>query len=227
MTNKKEKCLARIQESLAQLTTIKGAYAIQKDKQSIVLLHFVERAEQIAKASLLLDTLPTPLQILCRVLCEDFFLVCWICRSIKAAEEYERGVEAEVAKMMRACISNGWGILQNKHSKEPVTKEFMETEFLPKLKTLKTPRTNIGQIAQELGLLKVYDILYRGMSLELHGNTFGLPTPNGEGADYMALSAIDSVLDCFVLSVKLPRQPYEAHDILVRMRLVKLAKAHS
>ena len=216
---KKEKCVKRIREGLKQLSAIKADYAMRQDKQDQILLHFLDRAEQILQAVLLIDTLATPLQILCRVFCEDFFLACWISQSTEAAEEYEAGVTAAVAKMMGVSLANGWGVIQSRHTNTPVSKEFMQTEFFPKLKTLKTPRSNVEQIAQRLGLQKVYDILYRGTSLDLHGNTFGLLEHLDEGRDYDALSAIDAILACLVALVELPRKSYDAKSILVRMRL--------
>jgi hypothetical protein len=106
---KKEKCIERIHEGLKQLSHVKADYMVSQDKQEIILLHFIERAEQIVQATLLIGALETPLQILCRVFCEDFFLACWISQSKEAAEEYEAGVAAEVAKMMEASLTNGWG----------------------------------------------------------------------------------------------------------------------
>jgi hypothetical protein len=227
MNSKKEKCLVRIRERLKQLLVVKSAYAIKQDRQDIVLLHFIERAEEIVKASLLVEALPTPLQVLCRVFCEDLFLVCWIAQSLEATKEYEEGVQAEMAKMLGVSLSNGWGVIRNRHSKEPITQDFMETQFLPKLKALKTPRTNIEQIAQRLGLQKVYDILYRASSLELHGNTFGLFLPKTDEADYIALSAIDAILDCVLATVALPRKAYDAQDILARMRIEGIGRTSS
>jgi hypothetical protein len=96
MSSKKESCLARIGQGLEQLSAIKRAYTVQQDDQDKVLLHFIERAEEIIKASLLVEALPIPLHILCRVFCEDFFLICWISQSYKAAKEYEDGVAAEL-----------------------------------------------------------------------------------------------------------------------------------
>jgi hypothetical protein len=216
---KKEKCLERIREGLKQLASIKADYATCQDKQDVILLHFLGRAEQLVQAAVLIDTLATPLQILCRVFCEDFFLACWISQSKEAADEYETGVTAETAKMMGVSLTNGWGVIQNRHTKEPVSREFMQTEFLPKLKVLKTPRTKIEQIAQKLGLQKAYDILYRGASLDLHGNTFGIFEHPHEDGDYAALSAIEAILDCLMALLELPRRPYDAKAILVRMRL--------
>jgi hypothetical protein len=216
---KKEKCLERIRYGLNQLVSIKAGYATRQDKQDMILRHFLDRAEQIVQAALLIETLATPLQILCRVFCEDLFLACWISLSKEAADEYEVGVAAEVAKMMGVSLTNGWGVIQNRHTKEPVSEGFMQTEVFPKLKALKTPRTNVEQIAQKLGLQKVYDILYRGASLDLHGNTFGLPDHPGEGADYAALSAIDAILACLISLAELPRKPFDAKAILVLMRL--------
>jgi Family of unknown function (DUF5677) len=216
MSSQKEKCLERIRIGLNQLSVIKSEYAALSDKQAVILLHFIGRGEQLIKASLMAEALHTPLQVLCRVFCEDFILACWVSQSLGAAEEYEKGVQAEVAKMMGVSLSNSWAILRNKHSKEPVTREFMETEFIPKLKALKTPRTNINQIAREIGLEKLYDILYRASSLELHGNTFGLALPRD---DYMGLSAIASILDCLVATLTLPRKPFDPQKILARMRI--------
>jgi hypothetical protein len=216
---KRTKCLERMRERLKQLAAIRSEYARLTDKQDVILQHFLDRAEQIAQAAVSIDILATPLQILCRVLCEDFFLVCWISQSKEAAEEYEAGVAAEVAKMMSVSLANGWGVIQNIHTKAPVSRAFMQTELLTKLKALKTPRTKIEQIAQKLGLQKVYDILYRGASLDLHGNTFGLPEQSDEDAAYAALSSIDAILSCLVPLVELPRKPYDAKAILVLMRL--------
>jgi len=164
------------------------------------------------------EALPTPLHILCRVLCEDFFLVCWISQSSEAAKEYEDGVAAELAKMLGLSLSRGWGAIRKRHSGEAVTQEFMETEFFPKLKALKTPRTKIEKIAQGLGLQKLYDVLYRASSLDVHGNTFGLPVPPEEPG-YIALSSIDGILACMVDVLALPRKPYDAKAILTRMRV--------
>jgi hypothetical protein len=218
MSSKKESCLARIGQGLEQLSAIKRAYTVQQDDQDKVLLHFIERAEEIIKASLLVEALPIPLHILCRVFCEDFFLICWISQSYKAAKEYEDGVAAELAKMLDLSLSRGWGTIRNKHSREPVTREFMETQFLPRLKALKTPRMKIEQIAQGLGLPKLYDILYRASSLDVHANTFSLPLPP-EKPGYMALSSINALLDCMVTVLALPRRPYDAKAILTRMRV--------
>jgi hypothetical protein len=223
MSSNKETCLARIRSGLEQLLAIKRAYAMQQDNQGKVLLHFIGRAEEIIRASLLVEALPTPLHILCRVLCEDFFLVCWISQSSGAAKEYEEGVAAELAKMLELSLSRGWGAIR-KSSGKAVTQEFMDTEFLPKLKALKTPRTKIEQIAQGLGLQKLYDILYRASSLDVHGNTFSLPLPPEEPG-YMALSSIDGILACMVTVLGLPRKPYDANAILTRMRVEGNGKA--
>jgi len=216
---KKSICLDRIREGHKRLVEVRGAYAVLRDKQDIVLLHFLDRADQIVQAALLIDSLATPLQILCRVLCEDFFLACWIAQSQTAVEEYEAGVAAEVAKMMSASLRNGWGVIRNRQTKQAVTREFMQNEFLPKLKALKTPRAKIEQIAQKLGLARVYDILYRSASLDLHGNTFGVLDGSSDGGDYRALSSIDAVLACLLVLVELPRKPYDPKVILALMRL--------
>lgn len=221
MMSKIETCLERIKQRSQQLSSLKREYGNLADKQSLILLDFINRAEEIAKATLLLSTLPVPLQILCRVLCEDFFLVCWISASSRAAEEYEQGVTTEVAKILSATLSNGWGNIQHTEFKEPVTHEFMKNEFYPKLNSLKTSKKSAEKIATTMGLQKVYDILYRTCSLHLHGNTFGLPSAPPDEEIFIPLSAIDSLFNCLLMTVALPRKAFNAENILTEMHLNK------
>jgi hypothetical protein len=222
MTDQKSLCIDRIRNQMSQLSNIRDSYLGRRDKTDTVLLHFIQRTEEIVTSSLLSAGLPTVLMILCRVLCEDLFLIYWIAQSTEAAEEYEEGVQNEMAKMLGVSLSNGWGVIRNIHTGEVVSKEFMEQEFWPKLKALRAPRTRIEQIAQRLGLQKLYDTLYRAASLEVHGNTFGLPEPRGGDADYIALSSIDALLNCILAIVALPRKILEPKEILSRLRIEKM-----
>jgi len=219
MADQKSFCIDRIRKQMSRLSDIKDSYQGLREKTDTVLLHFIERTEEIVTSSLLSAGLPTVLMILCRVLCEDLFLIYWITQSTEAADEYEEGVQNEMAKMLGVSLSNRWGVIRNIHTGEAVSKEFMEQEFWPKLKTLRTPRTKIEQIAQRLGLQKLYDTLYRAASLEVHGNTFGLPEPRGAEADYIALSSIDALLNCILAIVALPRKIVEPNEILSRLRI--------
>ena len=146
-------------------------------------------------------------------------LVCWIAHVQGAADEYQTGVVSEKAKMMRASLQNRRAVIQNRSTGEPVSDDFMQDVFLPKLATLKIPRKNIEQIAKAMDLGKLYDVLYRSMSLDLHGNSFGLPEYSGEGADFAALSALETLLDCMILILAVPRRSFNAMEILVRMKL--------
>lgn len=124
--SKKAACISRMEKILAELGALKPAYAGLSTSQDQVLAHFMDRADEIVTASLLAKDLPVPLHILSRVLCEDLFLVASVAQSADAAEEYEAGVEGEMARLMLAHLKAGWGVIRNIRTKEPATAEFMK-----------------------------------------------------------------------------------------------------
>lgn len=212
-----------LETEMRRLRAQRERYPESGTKQDEVMLHFMDRADQIASAAVLCAELATPLQILSRVLCEDLFLVYWIADSEENAVKYEEGVLSELAKGMRANIRAGRANLRNIRTKEPVTEEFINNELLPRLSAMTNPRANIEQLAGEKGLSRVYDILYRAASLEVHGNTFGIvaAAQNGEGCD-IALPAILALLECIIAIVHYPRRTVSVSEILTILRLQNL-----
>lgn len=200
------------------------AYLAPQNDQDAVLRYFIGRAIQIAQACILTSHLATPLEILCRVLCEDFFLVAWIAKSEGNAQEYKDGAISEVAKMMRLHLISGRAVLRQKSSGKVATEEFMATEFMPKLQALDSPRMKLEQIAQQCGFQRVYDILYRSSTLEVHANSFDLFQIEGDiSGSIPTLSSVVTLLDCILLIVAYPRREVTSQEILRIMRLEKLA----
>ena len=135
--------------------------ATQQDK---IILSFLSRANQIGVGCLLVGRarLGTPLFVLTRVLCEDLFLIAWISLSESKAADYADTVVWELARIGLVNIEKGRAKIVNKTTGADHT-----ATIVPKIKDLKTDRKNIEQLAGELGLGKVYDILYRSMSPDM------------------------------------------------------------
>jgi hypothetical protein len=219
-----ESYIILLETRLEQFRAERAKYPAYGTKQDEVLLHFIERAEQFVGASITAKDYPLSLSVISRILCEDFFLVVWIAESEKNALEYEAGVLSEVAKMMEVNLAAGRSVIQNKTTKTPVSAKFMDEELLPKLRSLKAPRARIEALAKGAGLQRVYDILYRGTSLEVHGNTFGF-WPSIDGHNFTAdipLSSIAAVAKCLIAVIAFPRRSVPTRELLTILGLEKL-----
>lgn len=189
-------------------------FASESD-QNKALCYFMERAVQIGEASFRISDLQLPLFVLARVLCEDFFTMYWISLSETNAKEYLRSVKSEMAKLIRANIGNKRARIRHIPTGKDVT-----SEFLPELEQHVAKKKTVEAIAMKSGLGKVYDILYRSGSLELHGNTFGLSERKSEMDEIaVAISAVNAFLRA-ILSVADNREhPLTADEVLTILNI--------
>jgi hypothetical protein len=166
------------------------SFFASKQERDKVLCYFMERAAQIGEACFRISDLQMPLFVPARVLCEDFFTMYWVSVSERNAAEYSRAVVSEMAKMIRKNLENKRARVREISSGKDVT-----TKFLPELKRHVSRKKTIEQIARESGLSKVYDIVYRYDSLEVHGNTFGISELKSKmDGIAVAVSAINAFL---------------------------------
>lgn len=167
-------------------------------QQHKIFRHFLTRTLELSKASKLVARakLGTPLVVLKRVLCEDLFLACWVSQSEANAAEYSSAADSEALKFLRMMLERNRGTIRHRVSGEDKTNEIRS-----QLNTSKCNRVHIEQLAMELGLGKLYDLLYRSSSMEVHGKAFGLPSWSEEEGIYAALSAIVSLVKCINLIV--------------------------
>ncbi len=179
----------------------------QRDK---VLRYFMERAAQLGEACFRTSDLQMPLFVLARVLCEDFFTMYWASLSDGNSTEYSKVALSEMAKVIRRNLKNKRARIREISSGKDVT-----AEFLPELECHVAKKRTIEQIAKESGLSKVYDIVYRYDSLEVHGNTFGLSDlkPKMDGIA-VAVSAINAFLRVILRVADNKDQPLTADEIL-------------
>ena len=192
-------------------------------QQGEILVSFLNRAIQIGEGCLLVGRarLGTPLFVLTRVLCEDLFLVSWISLYESNAAEYANGVVWELAKIGLVNLEKGRAKIVSKTTGEDHT-----AAIVPKIKDLKTDRRKIEQLAGELGLSKVYDILYRSSSPEVHGKTFGMPSSSEDAGLAAAFSAIISLIQtiCLIIDNKaIHNRTTTADEVLKILRIDTLA----
>lgn len=163
------------------------AYANASAGQGQILGHFLCRALQMSEASDLVyrANLGTPLAALVRILCEDLFLCSWVSLSAKDAAEYSSGVISAWQTLVRIKTENGRSTLRH-----TLTHEDRTGELLRRLKGVSTHGVRVEQLAKRLGLSKVYDLLYRFFSMEVHGKVFGLPSQSEAEGLSAAISAV-------------------------------------
>jgi hypothetical protein len=192
------------------------AYFTSTNKRDRVLFYFMGRAAEIGEASFRIADLQTPLFVLARVLCEDFFTMYWVSLSEKNADEYQKAAISEMAKIIQKNLTNKRARIRHISSKKDVT-----AEFLPKLSLRIIKKKTIKEIAAASGLSKVYDIVYRYDSLEVHGNTFEVSEmkPQMDGIA-VAASAVNALLRAILLVVDNKDRPLVADEILAALNMV-------
>lgn len=186
------------------------AFFASKQEGDRLLCYFMGRAVQIGEACFRISDLEVPLFVLARVLCEDFFIMYWASLSEQNAAEYSKAALSEMAKMLRQNLKNKRARVRDISSGKDVT-----AKFLPKLERHVSQKKTIEQIARESGLSKVYDIIYRYDSLEVHGNTFGLSELKSPmDGIAVAASAINAFLRVILLVADNKHHPLTADQIL-------------
>nr|HEV7952810.1 DUF5677 domain-containing protein [Candidatus Acidoferrales bacterium] len=172
-----------------------------------VLLYFINRAVQIGEAAFYIPKLRTPLALFARTLCEDLFLLFWASQSEAKALEFEKRATSASLTVLRKNLEQNRARIRHRETGEDVTQQ-----FLPEIKDLISESPQIRTLAFESGLGKVYDILYRFNSLDVHGNTFGLPLDEDKNSIPVIVSAIVAFLRAMLFIVK--GEAATAEDIL-------------
>ncbi len=190
------------------------SFFASEQERGKVLYYYMERAVQIGEACFRISDFQMPLLVLARVLCEDFFTLYWASRSEENAAEYVKAVRSEMARMVRQNLKNKRARLRDISSGKDVT-----AEFLPELNGVGKKRS-IEEIAKESGLSKVYDIIYRYDSLEVHGNTFGLSELKSKmDGIAVAVSAINAFLKVILLVADTKDRSLTADEVLSALNM--------
>jgi hypothetical protein len=187
-----------------------SSFPVSDKQQNKVLRYFMERAAQIGEACFRTSDLQLPLFVLARVLCEDFFTMYWASLSEENATEYSKVAVSEMAKMIRNNLKNKRARVKEISSGKDVT-----AKVLPELDRHVTKKKTVEQLAKDSGLSKVYDIVYRYDSLEVHGNTFGLADFKSDmDGIAVAVSAINAFLRVILTVADNTDRPLTADEVL-------------
>jgi hypothetical protein len=190
--------------------------AYSNEEQDKLLLHFIDRGVQIGEACFRIADLRTPILVLSRVLCEDFLRMFWTLQSVENAAEYAKCLVSAVAKIGRVNLIQRRAIIRRKTTGEDVT-----AELTPEFSKLIVKQKTVEKMAVESGLGKVYDIVYRFDSLEVHGNIFPrLSQADEEKALLAAFPAIIAFLEAEILITD--NRATTAEEVLHHMRINKL-----
>lgn len=137
--------------------------------QTLLFHYFASRAAKIGSAALRILDLDVPFAILCRVLCEDFISLYWAAQSAENAEHYTKRSLREVGRRATILMSRLIDDMKRKgKSVEGINVEPFQ-QMTPKIK----PKSIAG-MAKEVRLDVLYDHVYRGTSLEVHGHQWGV-----------------------------------------------------
>ncbi len=160
--------------------------------------------------------LGTPLFALMRIICELMFRIDWVSLSPDNAIEFESEVCSGMEKTVAVYLKRGRATIVNGTTGEDYT-----DKILPQIRTSKQPGKIIENLAKDLGLSKVYDIVYRFSSLEVHIKTFGM-SPSDEEALLAGLASIVSLIKVISLITEnkvLRNQKTAADEILKVLRI--------
>jgi hypothetical protein len=188
------------------------------EEQDKLVLQFIDRGLQIGEACFRIADLRTPILVLSRVLCEDFLRMFWILRSKENAAEYAKSLTSDSAKGARVHLKQGRAVLRRKSTGEDMT-ETLKPEFSKLIVKQKT----VEQIAIASGLGKVYDIVHRFDSPEVHGK----PLPRRLRADdeealLAAFPAIIALLEAEILITD--NRATTAEEVLRHLRANRIMK---
>lgn len=108
---------------------------------------------------------PTALGILSRQLLELFISLHWVISDPERATRYAEFSTNELDRLAQMAMNDGFLSVKSKEDGADVTNDFLAARGKPK------KGVSVEQQARESGILHLYQILYRFMSLETHGKS--------------------------------------------------------
>lgn len=181
-------------------------------EQERVTSYFARRAADIGEACFQFGELEIPLCCLMRVLCEDFIKLYWITLSHENLARYLAVVRFESAKMLRNNIKN-----QRVKFRESLTGRDVTEELIPRLEKDIIGSLNMGEISNECGLGRVYDMFYRYFSLEVHGNSYAFQIENDTRTIAAVLSGVNAFLNLILFLLENRNRVVAPSEILGRL----------
>jgi hypothetical protein len=157
-----------LDQRAALLKASAGLVADGDDLRDTHVRSLLERGGEIARACAALgrQANPTALGLLARVHLEDLIRLHWVTMSVKNAESlHEAGIDG-VIRVANVNMQSGKLQVLDERSGEDVTAQIAADK---RMKTVQR-RKNVEACATEAGVLDLYNVFYRFMSLETHGH---------------------------------------------------------
>jgi hypothetical protein len=186
------------------------------------LVFCLERAADIAKGcDLLVEArLPAPLYTLTRSLLESLFWICWLIESENNAQIFTEAAPGELKRIARKNLATGFARVKDRVSGEDKTKELLDSDWVKGI----PKRLRIEDMAKASGLDKLYTQLYGPLSMEAHGNVFGLEVGSVEEELLAAMAMANVLMECINLVVKnwvVNRKQTSPKEIYIVLQLTK------
>jgi len=122
------------------------------------------------------------LGILARAVVENWILLLWAEKSEENAQKIGAIAYAELAKATRINLEAGKLRIVNYSTGAEVTEEFLTSNRFKKL-----TKPTVESQAQEAGVVDIYTVFYRYLSLEVHGHSLGETRGNDDCSNSLAL----------------------------------------
>lgn len=136
-------------------------------RDGVLRQHLTHSAELVrGAASLGHDQNSTCLGIVARSLLEVLISALWVTISTDNAEAQMELSTGEIIRALRVNLKSGKAKMVNRHSGKNATDEFLKDERFRNIKK----RKNVVEQATEAGVLDLYNIFYRFLSMETHGH---------------------------------------------------------
>jgi hypothetical protein len=138
--------------------------------------HLLARSGELARAGAALCRInnPTALSLLERVVLEDLIRILWVTISDSNANKLQSGAVAALFRLVSVHVQSGREKIRSQKTGEDLSSRFLaDKKNLPKPKSIET-------LAREAGVLDLYDIFYRSLSLDTHGHDLGPEEETGE-----------------------------------------------
>lgn len=111
----------------------------------------------------------TSLAILARAILENLILILWVTIEEKNAKDLQSAAVAELTRAARINLESGKLRIMNRVTGADATAEFLADDRFKKL----PKRKSVEVRAEEAGVLDLYNVFYRFLSLDTHGHDLG------------------------------------------------------
>ncbi len=131
------------------------------------LIYCLRRAIELSEGCVICTkaNLLAPLYVLTRGLLEGLIWVCWITKSSENAQTFIESANNEFKRIARKNLEDGYARVVDNVTNENKTQELLHSDWVKDIR----PRLRIEEVAEKVGLEKLYTQTYGHLSIFAHG----------------------------------------------------------